>query len=117
LPDQTHYITRLFVFGSPDEFSFIKFLVSLGVVYQGDQNIKSTKQIIRTVEHRGEARNWEILEILEFDSTRKRMSVILREQATSRIVLYCKGAESFVVNKCIKGDVNQCLADIKRFVF
>lgn len=87
----------------------------LGIVYKGDRTIKSTKQIIRTVDYKGEPKTWEILEILEFDSTRKRMSVILRDQNTNKIILYCKGAESFIIKKCVAGDVQQCLADIDKF--
>lgn len=40
---------------------------------------------------------YEILEILPFDSTRKRMSVILRRPETRQIVVYCKGADSAIL--------------------
>ena len=43
------------------------------------------------------------------------MSVILREKSTKRIVLYCKGAEMFVMKKCISGDFKKCNADIDHF--
>jgi phospholipid-translocating ATPase len=60
-------------------------------------------------------KKYEVLEILDFDSTRKRMSIILRDLDSNKILLYCKGAEQFVLKKCISGDFNQCLADIQRF--
>lgn len=35
--------------------------------------------------------NFELLDVLPFDSTRKRMSVIVRHPITKQIILYCKG--------------------------
>ncbi len=43
------------------------------------------------------------------------MSVILRDRATHRIILYCKGAESFMIKKCISGDFEQTLSTIENF--
>lgn len=71
-------------------------------------------------------KKFEILDVLEFDSTRKRMSIILKDTNTNKIMLYCKGAESFVLKQCIGYSVNsegiiennkmkQCLKDINRF--
>ena len=40
--------------------------------------------------------NFEILDILPFDSNRKRMSVIVKHPVTGEIVLYCKGADSTI---------------------
>lgn len=39
---------------------------------------------------------YEKLCILEFNSDRKRMSIIIRDPQTRRIELYCKGADSTV---------------------
>ncbi len=38
----------------------------------------------------------EILHTLHFDTSRKRMSVIVRDPVTDQLVLYCKGADSTV---------------------
>jgi magnesium-transporting ATPase (P-type) len=43
------------------------------------------------------------------------MSVILKDLDTNRIVIYCKGAETFIIKKCDKGDFQTCLADIDSF--
>lgn len=40
---------------------------------------------------------YEVLEILPFDSTRKRMSIVLRRPETRQIVVYCKGADSAIL--------------------
>lgn len=101
---------------SPDEYSFIKFCIKLGIVYKGDRTDIETKKLFRTVDFQGDyTREFEILEILEFDSTRKRMSVILRDTEDGQIILYCKGAESFIIKKCTSGDFNQTLSNIESF--
>lgn len=42
---------------------------------------------------------YEVLHVLPFDSSRKRMSVVVRRQDDSSIVMYCKGADSAVLPK------------------
>ena len=37
---------------------------------------------------------YEVLQVLPFDSVRKRMSVVLRHPETRQIIVYCKGADS-----------------------
>jgi phospholipid-translocating ATPase len=98
---------------SPDEFSFIKYCIRLGIVYEGE--VKTSSALIRTVNFRNRKMQYEVLDVFEFDSTRKRMSIILREMHTGKIVLYCKGAESHVFKKCTRGNVPACDDDIKRF--
>ena len=41
---------------------------------------------------------YELLHVLEFTSTRKRMSVILRD-FEGKIILYCKGADSIIFKR------------------
>lgn len=41
--------------------------------------------------------DYEVLQILPFDSVRKRMSVVLRRPDTQQIVVYCKGADSAIL--------------------
>lgn len=43
----------------------------------------------------------EVLNILPFDSFRKRMSVIIRHPATQEIIVYCKGADTNIFT-CLK---------------
>ena len=44
----------------------------------------------------GNVIKYEVLHMLEFDSNRKCMSIIVREQGQSQVVLYSKGADSVV---------------------
>lgn len=47
----------------------------------------------------GESRQFTLLNVLEFNSTRKRMSVILRSPQDGSIVLLCKGADSVIYER------------------
>ncbi len=91
---------------SPDELSFIKFCAKLGIIFEGDEFIKqdNTTKIIRKISHFIDSekyliKNYELLQTLEFDSKRKRMSVIVRNIKTNEYILYCKGADSSMFKK------------------
>lgn len=43
----------------------------------------------------GEEKKYKLLNVIEFDSTRKRMSVIVRTQE-NKIMMICKGADSII---------------------
>ena len=47
----------------------------------------------------GVRREYEILDILEFNSSRKRMSAIVRMPETGKIVLFCKGADNVIYSR------------------
>ncbi|KAI9323661.1 hypothetical protein BX666DRAFT_2016811 [Dichotomocladium elegans] len=78
---------------SPDEAALVGTARDLGFTYIGrDANIL-------TVEIMGEIKTFELLETLEFSSSRKRMSVILKPQDSDRILLLCKGADSVILER------------------
>jgi phospholipid-translocating ATPase len=58
-------------------------------------------------------REYEVKHVLEFDSTRKKMSVILRCLRSNEILLLTKGAEDSIFSSCFVGDIQQCDNDIK----
>lgn len=47
----------------------------------------------------GEEREFTVLNVLEFNSVRKRMSVILRENNSGKIKLFCKGADNIILER------------------
>ena len=53
----------------------------------------------------GEIEKCTLLNVIEFNSTRKRMSVIVRRPA-GEIVLYCKGADSVIYERLAEGHTN-----------
>lgn len=53
------------------------------------------------IEINGEQKRYKLLHVLEFNSDRKRMSVIVREP-TGRILMLCKGADSILENRMLE---------------
>lgn len=72
-------------------------------------------RIIRSVKYLDKAVNYELLHTLEFDSDRKRMSVILRCLNDNKYLLLTKGAENSVFAKCTQGKVDECNDTISEF--
>lgn len=81
---------------SPDEAALVATARDLGFVFLGrDANTL-------TLEVMGETRKFELLNIIEFNSTRKRMSVIVRPHDSDRILLLCKGADLVILERLNK---------------
>ncbi|VEN49474.1 unnamed protein product [Callosobruchus maculatus] len=74
---------------SPDELALVDAAYNYGC-----RLLRRTPTSV-TVETPDDGRlNYEILNVLPFDSTRKRMSIIVRHPNSKQIILYCKGADS-----------------------
>ena len=57
-----------------------------------------------------------LLAVNEFESDRKRMSVIVRSEKDGRILLLCKGADSSMMERCLHGAYNGfCDSQINKF--
>ncbi|PWW78449.1 phospholipid-translocating P-type ATPase [Tuber magnatum] len=52
----------------------------------------------------GDEREYEVLNTLEFNSSRKRMSAIIRMPDTGKIYLFCKGADSVIYSRLQLGE-------------
>lgn len=89
---------------SPDESALVTAAKIFGFFFY-----RRTPTIIRVreshVEKIGKVQDvgYEILNVLEFNSTRKCQSVICR-YPTGRLVLYCKGADSVIYEKIARGN-------------
>ncbi|KAJ5077251.1 putative phospholipid-transporting atpase [Anaeramoeba ignava] len=77
---------------SPDEGAFVQAARLLGYRFH-----KRTPNSI-TVEIEGKDETFEILNVLEFNSTRKRMSIIVRTE-DGTIKLYTKGSDSMIMER------------------
>uniref|UniRef100_A0A8C1L9H5 Phospholipid-transporting ATPase n=1 Tax=Cyprinus carpio TaxID=7962 RepID=A0A8C1L9H5_CYPCA len=77
---------------SPDEGALVRAAQNLGFVFSG----RTPDCVI--VESCGEEEKYELLHVLEFTSTRKRMSVIMRTPS-GKIRLYCKGADTVIYER------------------
>ncbi|KAI8980872.1 hypothetical protein BDB01DRAFT_795934 [Pilobolus umbonatus] len=78
---------------SPDEAALVATARDLGFVFLGRQSNTLTAEIM------GVKQKYELLNVLEFNSTRKRMSVILKPHNSDRIILLCKGADSVIYER------------------
>lgn len=93
---------------SPDEAALVGTARSLGFVFAD----KTKKGYILRVQ--GEKREYQILNTLEFNSTRKRMSAIVKFPSVDglgdpKVVLYCKGADSIIYLRLAKSNDEQML--------
>ena len=95
--------------------SFTYRIKRLQIEYEGDKKTRGTTNKVREVNFQSKKRTYEILQVFEFDSTRKRMSIILKDIQSGRIVMFCKGADSAVLKKCVSGNILSTEAAIKTF--
>jgi phospholipid-transporting ATPase len=69
----------------------------MGFKYEGGSASEQTFSI------RGHPKKVELLNSFEFDSTRKRMSVIIRDDDDQKIKLYIKGADNIIKSRLKAG--------------
>ncbi|GLA93417.1 hypothetical protein AtubIFM61612_010613 [Aspergillus tubingensis] len=81
---------------SPDEAALVSTARDCGFTLLGRSNDDLIVNVL------GEERTYTVLNTLEFNSTRKRMSAILR-MPDGRIRLFCKGADSIIYSRLAPG--------------
>ena len=81
---------------SPDEAALVATARDCGFTVLGRSNEDLHVNVL------GDDRTYRILNLLEFNSTRKRMSAIVR-MPDGRIKLFCKGADSMIYSRLAKG--------------
>jgi phospholipid-transporting ATPase len=94
---------------SPDELSLVLAASELQYYFVSREpvkfNIKGLAEIngqrVR-VNIMGQEHDFSVLEILEFNSTRKRMSVIVLDPRDKKIKIYCKGADNVIRERTAK---------------
>jgi phospholipid-translocating ATPase len=86
---------------SPDEAALVQAAADVGFVFRGrDKNIMRLSTPFSDVPD-----EYELLQVLEFNSTRKRMSVLIRKLDDSqRIFLLCKGADNVIFERLAEGN-------------
>ncbi|TKS87736.1 Phospholipid-transporting ATPase IB [Collichthys lucidus] len=77
---------------SPDEGALVKGAKGLGFVFTA----RTPDSVI--IEARGKEMSYELLNVLEFSSNRKRMSVVVRTP-DGKLRLYCKGADNVIFER------------------
>lgn len=87
----------LFKAQSPDEEALVATARDMGFTVISQPNDGINLNVL------GEERHYQILNTIEFNSTRKRMSSIVR-MPNGQIVLFCKGADSVIYARLRKGE-------------
>ncbi|XP_072764277.1 phospholipid-transporting ATPase IF isoform X2 [Anoplolepis gracilipes] len=93
---------------SADEKALVEASARCGVIFQKNTNEEMYIQINKSV------MVFQKLEILEFTSERKRMSIIVKDSAND-IWLYCKGADSAVFPLIVEGKVREASLHVADF--
>ncbi|PHH88849.1 hypothetical protein CDD83_6975 [Cordyceps sp. RAO-2017] len=85
---------------SPDEEALVATARDMGFTVLGNSGDGINLNVM------GEERHYQILNTIEFNSSRKRMSSIVR-MPNGQIVLYCKGADSVIYARLKRGEQQQ----------
>jgi magnesium-transporting ATPase (P-type) len=85
---------------SPDELALVMGAKDVGIVFH--KRTSSTISIM--LEHNQTEEDYDALVEFPFDSTRKRMSLLVRHLQTNRYFLLCKGADTIMLPR-IKIDI------------
>jgi len=89
---------------SPDEAALVATARDVGFTFVGREDDRLIVNVL------GQERRYQVLNTLEFNSSRKRMSAIIR-MPDNRIVLFCKGADSMIYSRLIPNEQRQLRAD------
>eukprot|EP00794_Sanderia_malayensis_P011228 gene11228-12407_t len=93
---------------SPDEKALVEAAARHGVIFKGK------KGEYMELEVNGKDQSYKLLHVLEFDSSRKRMSNIV-EGPDGEIQMFCKGAESHVLDRIKSGPVEDTQKHIDEY--
>ncbi|GAM24475.1 hypothetical protein SAMD00019534_076500 [Acytostelium subglobosum LB1] len=113
IPEQEENGTIKYSSSSPDEIALVNAAATFGIKFN------SRTPIAIGIMVNGEEIVYQLLNVIEFSSDRKRMSVIVRDPLTQEIVLYCKGADSSILPHVIETQDKEVLRlseeSLKRF--
>ncbi|KAK8322919.1 hypothetical protein V6Z12_A12G198700 [Gossypium hirsutum] len=87
---------------SPDEAAFVIAARVLGFEFHNRTQTSISLHELDPVSGKRVNRLFKLLNVLEFDSSRKRMSVIVRDEE-GKLLLLCKGADSVMFERLAKG--------------
>ncbi|XP_076808576.1 phospholipid-transporting ATPase VD-like isoform X3 [Clavelina lepadiformis] len=83
---------------SPDEAALVYAAHAYGCILSHRSSSGGMETVTITLPNQEGTLTFDVLCKLPFDSTRKRMSVIVRDPRTNQVTLYCKGADSAILS-------------------
>ena len=104
---------------SPDELALVNAAKYFGYNFKGRDDDNNMVVELRGVDDElgmgSNTKQFQLLTVIEFTSTRKRMTVIVRSQQDSTIRVMCKGADSIVL-PLLKGGQNALIQKTQDFL-
>uniref|UniRef100_A0A8C5HTJ0 Phospholipid-transporting ATPase n=1 Tax=Gouania willdenowi TaxID=441366 RepID=A0A8C5HTJ0_GOUWI len=100
--------TSFYISSSPDEVALVEGMKRLGFTY-----LRLKDGQMEILNREDEIEKFELLEVLTFDSVRRRMSVIVKAN-TGELYLFCKGADSSIFPRVVSGKVDQIRARVEQ---
>ncbi|XP_045563468.1 phospholipid-transporting ATPase IH isoform X4 [Salmo salar] len=100
--------TSSYISSSPDEVALVEGMKRLGYTY-----LRLKDRHMEILNKEDEIERFELLHVLNFDSVRRRMSVIVKSSA-GEYLLFCKGADSSIFPRVVSGKVGQVRARVEQ---
>ncbi|KAJ7416671.1 putative phospholipid-transporting ATPase IH [Willisornis vidua] len=98
----------IYISSSPDEVALVEGIQRLGYTY-----LRLKDNFMEILNRENNIEKFELLEVLSFDSVRRRMSVIVKS-STGDIFLFCKGADSSIFPRVKEGKIEQVRSRVER---
>ncbi|XP_066475089.1 phospholipid-transporting ATPase IH isoform X2 [Tiliqua scincoides] len=98
----------VYISSSPDEVALVEGIQRLGYTY-----LRLKDSCMEILNRENDIEKFELLEVLSFDSVRRRMSVIVKS-AKGEIYLFCKGADSSIFPRVAEGKIEQIRSRVER---
>ncbi|XP_015267253.1 PREDICTED: probable phospholipid-transporting ATPase IH, partial [Gekko japonicus] len=100
--------SSVYISSSPDEVALVEGIQRLGYTY-----LRLKDNFMEILNRENDIEKFELLEVLSFDSVRRRMSVIVKS-AKGEILLFCKGADSSIFPRVTEGKIEQIRSRVER---
>ncbi|KAK9401777.1 putative phospholipid-transporting ATPase IH [Crotalus adamanteus] len=100
--------SSVYISSSPDEVALVEGIQRLGYTY-----LRLKDNFMEILNRENDIERFELLEVLSFDSVRRRMSVIV-QSAKGEIFLFCKGADSSIFPRVTEGKIEQIRSRVER---
>uniref|UniRef100_A0A8C7K5Z1 Phospholipid-transporting ATPase n=1 Tax=Oncorhynchus kisutch TaxID=8019 RepID=A0A8C7K5Z1_ONCKI len=100
--------TSFYISSSPDEVALVEGMKRLGYTY-----LRLKDRHMEILNKEDEIERFELLHVLNFDSVRRRMSVIVKSSA-GEYLLFCKGADSSIFPRVVSGKMGQVRARVEQ---
>ena len=98
---------------SPDELALVNGARFLQITYVGRDPVDNN---IFNISYKGEIRSFELLNTIEFTSTRKRMTNVFKDPSTGEIIVMCKGADSIILPLLNANQSNELIDCTNKFM-